>query len=83
MTKRERKWLKTKHEERTRRWFFREAKMRTFRSFFECNMMGSMVFLNEAGNVEIKILTTDELLDLKMRLDSGEALPDDMTIYAD
>jgi hypothetical protein len=83
MTKRERKWLKAKREERNRRRFFREAKKRAFRSFFECNMMGSRVFLNEAGNVEYKILTTDELLDLKIRLDSGEILPDDTTIYAD
>ncbi len=81
MTKRESKWVNAKHEERKRRWFYRETKKLTLRTFFDCNMMGSRVFLNEAGNVEVKILTTDELLDLKMRLDSGEVTPTDTTIY--
>lgn len=81
MTKREHIWLKAKWEERKRRWFYREARKRTYRSFFECNMMGSRVFLNEAGKVEVKILTTEELIDLKMRLDAGEILPSDTTIW--
>lgn len=81
MTRRESKWIKAKHEERKRRWFFNEAKKRSWRTFFECNMMGSKVFINETGNVEVKILTTDELIDLKMRLDSGETIPSDTTIY--
>lgn len=75
MNKRERKWLKAKQDKRRRQWFYKETRNRTFRTFFECNMMGSRVFLNEAGKVEVKILTTDELIDLKMRLDSGEVLP--------
>lgn len=82
MTRRERKWMKSKHEERKRQWFFRESKKRAFQTFFECNMMGSRVFINESGNVEVKILTTDELIDLKTRLDSGDALPSDTTIYS-
>lgn len=81
MTKRERKWLKAKLEERKFRRFYGECRQRAMHSFFECNMMGSKVFLNEAGKVEVKILTTNELLDLKMKLDSGEIIPSDTTIY--
>ena len=77
MTKRERKWLKHKHKERGRRRFFREARKRIWRTFFDVNMAATRVFLNEEGNVEVKVLTTEELMDLKVRMDAGELMPDD------
>lgn len=80
MTKRERKWLKTKHYDRSLRRFYREARKRIWRTFFDVNMAATKVFLNEEGNVEVKILTTDELMDLKVRLDAGELMPDDTMI---
>jgi len=70
MTKRERKWLKSKQEERGRRRFFREAKKRIWRTFFDVNMAATEVFLNQEGKVEVKILTTEELIDLKARMDA-------------
>lgn len=77
MTAREKKWLKAKHEERKRKWFFMEIKNRMFQSVFECNMMGSKVFKNEKGNIEVKILTPGECFELKSKIDAGEAIPED------
>jgi hypothetical protein len=79
MTKRERKWLKARQQERGRRRFYREARKRIWRTFFDVNMAATKVFINEAGNVEVKILTTEELLDLKVKMDAGELMPDDTT----
>ena len=83
MTKRERKWIKRKREERARRWFYRESKRQMYNSLFSCNMMGSKVFINDKGNVEVKILTIEECLDLKARIDAGEATPEDTTFQYD
>lgn len=80
MTKRERKWLKVKLEERGRKRFFREATQRIYQTYFEVNMAATKVFLNEDGKVEVKVLTTDELIDLKVRMDAGELMPDDTII---
>ncbi len=80
MTTRERKWIKLKQEERARRRFYRDAKKQMFASLFECNMMGSKVFINDKGNVEVKILTIEECLDMKARIDAGEATPEDIKI---
>ncbi len=83
MTARERKWIKRRLEERSRRRFYREAKRQMFNSLFDCNMMGSKVFLNDKGYVEVKILTVEECLDLKARIDAGEATPEDTTFQYD
>lgn len=80
MTKGERKWLKAKWEERSRKRFYLEARKRIWRTFFDVNMAATKVFINEQGNVEMKILTTDELIDLKARIDAGELMPDDTII---
>lgn len=80
MTNRERKWIKYKHEGRKRRRLFREMKKRIFQSIFECNTMGSKVFKNDKGEIEVKILTSEECFELKSKIHSGEVIPED-TIF--
>lgn len=80
MTKRERKYMKDRREERELKLFYRQARKQAWLTVFECNMMGSRIFLNEDGNVEAKILSTQELIELKSKIDNGESVPED-TIF--
>lgn len=83
MTKRESKWIKAKCEERKRRQFYIEMKKRMYQSIFECNMMGSRVFRNDSGNIEVKVLTPEECFELKAKIDAGVSIPEDTSFQYD
>ena len=46
-------------------------------------MAGTRVFLNDAGNVEVNVLSPDDCLDLMDLHRKGEKLPDNISIYND
>jgi len=47
---------------------------------YQFGYIGTRVFLNDSGKVEVKVLSLDECLDLKAKIDSGEIISDEYII---
>jgi hypothetical protein len=60
---------------------FGRMKQKLWGSFVDGNVMGSRVFMNEKGQVEVKILTAAECFEVLDREKRGELISEEYTIY--
>lgn len=63
------------------KFFRKEMYRRTMDTYLEVIMMGTNVFINDKGNVEVKVLTTSECLYWDKKIKMGEVIPEGITIY--
>lgn len=82
MTSRERKYLILR---RFRRKHHTQIKMmhKAWNSYMLLNVMGSCVRKAEDGRVAVRILSTEEILELLEKEQNGEVIPEEYTIYRD
>lgn len=50
---------------------------------FEINMCGTWIGLNDKGQVEVRVLTVGELLDLKAKYNDFKDLPAEYKVYTE